>query len=614
MVSRTRAFPTRAEPIGAEPARAVRDGSAEGSADRLTHLVYEASLDNSLWPELILELTARLSEAEKAGHGDPGGDLGETARHFTRAMQISERIVSLQEKEQQLASVIDALSIGIAVLDDDGKVILENRAMGSSASSMRVPGIGASLPLIAADTGEDGSLAGWLYKANKTGEARNLLLKGEREEAQDAAPNALLLPREIATSVGFPARAAGVLLTFDPDESDALRAFAADTMLTERETDLLRALYDTHDLREAATALDIAYESARTYLKRIFAKTGTTGQSDLLHRIAVSPAAFLKRRAPGVQEGLRVRRLLTLKDGRTLEYFTLGPEDGYPILYFDALSGSSIDVVGAPDRYLPFLNRHRLRFVTICRPGGFRSTMRHLTGLRDYAPDIGELCDALGIRRFSALSYSFGSGAALAIAHELQDRMDRLVLSSPAYPKYKHPDWRDLDLFYQLSGVVGRRWPNTFRQILPFLIRSVLQNTDRYFDRHVARSRSASDIAILSSAITRERTHAMLAERTAITMDGMVEENLLNAQGWDFDVADIDLPVTIFHGIDDNVCPVPGARLLMTDMPEAILHELPEFGHYHIFTQWPCMIAAAAGRPYDLPSGTSDIASKGSAD
>ncbi len=570
----------------------------EDGTDRLTHLVYEASLDNSLWPELILELTDQLQQIETAGVADPSEELGDTAQHFTRAMQISERIVSLQEKEQQLTSVIDALAVGIAVMDDDGAVILENQSSHAAIEGGAVPRIGNALPLVAAETGEQAALAQWVRHANATGEAKNLILSGEEDAG---GSNALLLPREIATGMGFPARAAGVLLTFNPDDSDALRAFAADTMLTEREVALVKALRETGDLRDAAATLGISYESGRTYLKRIFGKTGTTGQADLFQRIASSPAAFLKRRTPEAEGTAKIRRLLTLRDGRTLEYFSLGPEDGYPILYFDALSGSSVDVVGAPDRYLPFLTRHKLRLVTICRPGGFRSTMRKVSSLRDYAPDIEELCDQLGFTRFSALSYSFGSGAALAITHELQHRIDRLILSSPAYPKYRHPDWRELDLFYQLSGVVGRRWPTTFRQILPFLIRSVLQNTDRYFDRHVARSISASDIAILSSPMTRKRTHAMLAERTAITMDGMVEENLLNAQGWDFEVGNIRLPVTIFHGVDDNVCPIPGSRLLAQHLPDVTLHELPDFGHYHIFTQWACMIAAAAGLPYELP-------------
>ncbi len=569
----------------------------DDGTDRLTHLVYEASLDNSLWPELIIELTDQLQQLEQAGKGDPAAELSDTAQHFTRAMHISERIVSLQEKEQQLTSVIDALAVGIAVMDDNGTVILENHA--KEANGAAIARIGNTMPLIAAETGEEGTVARWVRHANTTGESKNLILNGK-----DGAPtsNALLLPREIATSMGFPARAAGVLLTFNPDDSDALRAFAADTLLTEREVALIKALRESDDLREASGALDISYESGRTYLKRIFGKTGTTSQADLFQRIAASPAAFLKRRTPEAMDAPKIRRLITLRDGRILEYFSLGPEDGYPILYFDALSGSSVDVVGAPDRYLPFLTRHKLRFITICRPGGFRSTMRNVSSLREYAPDIEELCDQLGLKRFSTLSYSFGSGAALAITHELQHRMDRAVLSSPAYPQYRHPNWRDLDLFYQLSGVIGRRWPNMLRQILPFLIRSVLQNTDRYFDRHVARSISASDIDILSSPMTRQRTHTMLAERTAITMDGMVEENILNAQGWDFDVANIRLPVIIFHGTDDNVAPIPGARLLAEHLPDSQLHELSNFGHYHIFTQWTNIMAAAAGLPYEPPA------------
>jgi pimeloyl-ACP methyl ester carboxylesterase len=139
----------------------------------------------------------------------------------------------------------------------------------------------------------------------------------------------------------------------------------------------------------------------------------------------------------------------------------------------------------------------------------------------------------------------------------------------------------------------------------------VLQNTDRYFDRHVARSISASDIDILSSPMTRQRTHAMLAERTAITMDGMVEENILNAQGWDFDVANIRLPVTIFHGTTDNVAPIPGARLLAEHLPNGDLYELPDFGHYHIFTQWACMVSAAAGLPFEPPVQVDSVAMTG---
>ncbi len=569
---------------------------ASVGSERLTHLVYEASLDNSLWPEIILELTDQINNV--GVDNDPTADLGETAQHFKRAMHISEKIVTLQEKEQQLTSVIDSLAVGISVLDESGALLIENSAASEANRQLTLSDGPTTLPLTSVETGKQRALAQWVREANSSAEPVNLVVAGTHKTPNI---NALLLPREIATEIGFPPSAAGVLLTFDPGDSDGLRAFAADCLLTPRETDLLESLQRSQDLRTAAEEIRLSYESARTYLKRIFSKTGCTSQSELFQRIASSPASFLKRRAAATAEGQKVRRLCTLRDGRTLEYFLIGPEDGYPVLYFDALSGSSIDAVGAPDRYTPTLKRLNMRLITICRPGGFRSTMHQVNSLRDYSPDVEELCAHLNIDRFSMLSYSFGSGAALAVAHELQARVDRLILSSAAYPAYKHPNWRELDLFYQLSMVIGRRWPNMLRQILPFLIRSILQNVNRYFERHMSRSRCASDIEILSSPVTLQRTKQMLSERVAITMEGMIEENLLNAQGWDFDVKDIYVPVTLLHGVEDNVSPLAAAQLLQQHLPNAVLHELKDFGHYHIFTQWSWILTAAAGKPFETP-------------
>ena len=569
---------------------ADEDVEAQGE-ERLTHLVYEAALDNSLWPELILEVaeTMRREGVPRLGDGQGGqGDRTGLAAHFRRAFGLSERIVGLQEREAALSDVLDALSCGIVMLDEGGRPLLVNRAAEGLDAALPKPDGSAAVPMVAAETGASMTLARWVAEANAADAPRTLETEGG---------HALLMPRSVARRMGFPPKAAAVLLTSDPERSDALRAFAEDNRLTDSEAALVGALRSHRDLRDAAEASGLSYETARTYLKRVFSKTGCTGQADLLHRLAACPAAFLARRDPAAEEALQVRRLHHLPDGRVLEYFTLGPEDGRTILYFDALSGSAMDLTGAPDRYLPVLERLGARMVIPCRPGGFRSTMREVSSLRDYAPDIEHLCDAIGARRVSLLSYSFGSGAALACAHALPDRVERIVLSSPSFPEYRHPDWRELDVFHQLSGVIGRRWPGMLRQIIPFLVRSIMQNVDRYFDRHVKGARCESDRAILSSRITRQRTAALLAERTSITMAGMVEENVLNARPWDFDVGEIGAPTTIYHGRHDNVCPIQGAELLVSRMPEARLVPLEAHGHYHMFTEWSWLVAAALGEP-----------------
>ncbi|WP_050530447.1 alpha/beta fold hydrolase [Pseudaestuariivita atlantica] len=559
----------------------------------LTHLVYEASLDNSLWPELILELTDHLQRARAnllPDEDDPS--LKDLARHFDRAFEISQRMVDLQEQGAQMSAMLDSVSFGMALIGDRGQVLLQNAAMAQSAAL----GAPDKMPRLAGP-GADGSLTleDWVSVANRAEKPCTV-------QSRSGGPDMLLLPRREAARMGLPPQAAAVLVAPRAVADDGLRTLADQHGLTERERDLAAALVTTGDLRTAAGSIGLAYESARTYLKRIFDKTGSSSQLDLIAQLTGSPSALLRQRRVTPEEAHKVRRLVELSDGRQLEYFVLGPKDGTPVVHFDALAGVAIDVTGHPKACLAHLERHGVRLITPCRPGGFRSDPKPMHSLTEFAPDVAELMDALGYPRFSVFSVSYGSGSCLAIAHELQDRIDRVVMASPTYPNYRPNNWRDLDQYFQMSSVLGRYWPGLLRQIIPFLVRSVMQNADRYFDRYVARCKCPDDAAILSDGPLRQRMAALLAERTAAGMDGMVEENLLNARGWDFDVSRIGVPVTIVHGMLDNVSPLPAAEALAADLPDCTLVPLEERGHYHHLRNWPWLAAWAANRNVPVSS------------
>lgn len=560
--------------------------------DDLTHLVYEASLDNSLWPELILELTEQVQRA-KGGQfltEDRTGSLENLSQHVRRAFSISKRMVELQERETYLSSVLNACAFGVALFDDQGQLLMANQSMQEILPD-RVLSDGAGATVRLQPPGGQGrTLRQWVETCNQSGAQHNLQLGDGTRGAF------VMLPRADATRIGFPSVAAGVLLAVDPARSDALRSLTERFALTRREAELVGALAADGELKSAAASMRLSYESARTYLKRIYDKTGCRSQADLLAALANTPAAFLRQSQPQRGEGLNVRRLLHLRDGRRLEYFLLGPEQGRPVVLFDALSGVTVDVIGYPEQCLEHLERHGVRLIVPCRPGGFRSDPKPMDSLADFAPDVAELLDHLGVGQVGIMSISFGSGSALAVARELGTRVSKLVLSSAAYPTYRHRNWRELDQFYHMSAILGRHWPSMLRQIIPFLVRSILQNRDRYFDRYCNRTRSQDDIRILSQPVIRRRTAEMLEQRTAAGMEGMVEENLLNTRGWDFPVDDILPPVELFHGVVDNVAPVEGAELLSQHLPNASLHRMADKGHYHHITNWPWLAARAAGR------------------
>lgn len=567
------------------------------TTDRLTHLVYEASLDNSLLPELILELTEQVQMAADGRmiEADQRHDLSDLMEHFRRAIEISEKMVQLQERGSDLEAVLGTFAVGIALIDDSGKPMVINQAMRRTGLALDAP-----ITLLPADRSDNAmtaaqSLTRWVTETNRLETPQSLVTR-------ESDTTYMLLPRQEAMRMGFPAKAAAVLVATNPNATDGLRALASAHDLTLREQALVRGLMETSDLRKASASIGISYESGRTYLKRVFEKTGLTSQVDLINAIAKSPLSVFRERETTDDERFQVRRLHRLPDGRMLEYFILGPETGRPVLLFDALSGSSIDLTGFPRQYLEHLHHYGVRLIMPCRPGIYRSDFKKMTSLREFAPDLENLIDALGYDQVSLMSFSFGSGVALATAHELPDRIRKVVLSSPSYPAYTHENWRELDQFYHLSAVLAQRWPAMFRQLIPFLVRSIIQNAPRYMARYCKRSPSADDIALLSHPTIGIRSSKMLEERTAGGVRGMVEENLLNARGWDFNVASIETEVEIYHGAFDNVAPAQGGATLAQDLPNAAFTLFDDKGHYQHISGWPWMVARAAGldvAPYD---------------
>ncbi|WP_283426329.1 alpha/beta fold hydrolase [Shimia sagamensis] len=573
----------------------------------LTHLVYEASLDNSLWPELISELVeevhrardSRFLESPRQIEAETRG-FENLSRHFRRAFSISERVVGLQEREAYLSSILNSFAFGVALLNEDGHVLMANRALYEVLPAPVSQGEEVQVFLPA--SGEGQLMSQCAADVNRSGVAL------EYQSQKDGVADIIVLPREEAARIGFPPIAASVVISSGLQTHMGADHLARQHKLTRREAEVLRHMGQSYDLREAARRMGISYESVRTYLKRVYDKTDTKSRNELAALLAQSPLMAVRTQEALPSVLFQVRNRITLRDGRQHEYFCIGPEDGVPVLVFDALSGVTIDMIGYPQRCHDLMEQAGVRLICPCRPGSFLSDPFDMQSLRDFASDVRELLNHLGVGQAGVLSVSFGSGSALAVTHELQDRISKVVLSSASYPFYRHENWRELDQFYHMSCILGRHWPSMLRQIIPFLVRSILQNKERYFDRYCRRSRSADDIRILSCPVIRRRTAEMLALRTASGMEGMVEENLLNAQGWDFDPSDIHTPVEIFQGPDDNVAPMQGAELLAQHLNNATLTILRGKGHYHHIENWPWLAARAAGKDmapdglrYDIP-------------
>lgn len=547
------------------------------SEAELVHMLYDAVIDNSLWPEMISELMGHIELANDAGITHVQASYQGLVTHFERAMRLSESIVALQEENSTLGGVLDSLAVGLCVYDHAGNRIYANRAAHESGLDVQrlVELDASSQPII----GGGGTQTPSLRAVN--------------------GANVAVVSASSIKNRSLPPNAATLVVALPDLAPQSFDDFQKSHYLSVAEARLVQALYQTRNLRAAASQCNLTYESARTYLKRVYLKTGCTDQSTLLSQLERNPLAVVDRCGQTENDASAARKNLLLKDGRNLEYFEIGPPDGKLVLHFDALTGVAIDVLGSAQLYEPHLTSLNLRIVVPCRPGTFGSHYKKMAGLSEFTGDIIQLMDHLRADKATLLSQAFGSCSALAFAATAPHRVEKLVLCAPSYPRHEPSDWRSMDVFYIISGVIGRRAPSLLKAIVPYLMRSVMQNTAKYLERHIARSRCPADIAVLSSPVLQRRIPEMLALRTARGTDGLVQENFLNTHGWDFDLSAVTMPTHIIQGELDNVSDPVGSRKLQAALPAGRYHSFADLGQYLLFTDWPWIMEACVSSDAD---------------
>lgn len=189
---------------------------------------------------------------------------------------------------------LDRLATAIIVVDGEGRVLHMNQAGGRLV---------AERDGFAVDAGQicRGAVAPETQALHAA--IRAQAMAGGSEEAVTAVSLTRPSMRHpllvIVTPLGTePADGGGSVALFvaDPARPPALDAEVIGRLygLTGAESRLACSLASGHDLADAAGALNVTMESARTYLKRIFVKTDTRRQAELVCLILASPALMAR--------------------------------------------------------------------------------------------------------------------------------------------------------------------------------------------------------------------------------------------------------------------------------------------------------------------------------
>ncbi|MFB9994822.1 alpha/beta fold hydrolase [Deinococcus oregonensis] len=265
---------------------------------------------------------------------------------------------------------------------------------------------------------------------------------------------------------------------------------------------------------------------------------------------------------------------MTLRDGRSLAYAEYGQPDGKPIFLFHGTPGSRLDFEG----WERLLKEYGLRGIAVDRPGMGRSDLQRRRRLIDWPDDVVQLADHLHLQKFMVLGGSGGGPHALVCGYALAERVERVVLMSSAYP-VDTPGFFEGMIFGNRVGIVlGRYAPLLLTPLLLDQRRTLLRMQPDKVLETLRQSVGSEDAAQLVNINASQLKRTLLEAFTQGAV-GVGGESRIHARPWGFAPEDVQIPVTLWHGLRDRLSPAHGVRKLAHRIPQVTTYFLADHGH-----------------------------------
>ena len=273
-----------------------------------------------------------------------------------------------------------------------------------------------------------------------------------------------------------------------------------------------------------------------------------------------------------------------LRDGRMLAYASYGDPNGYPVLFFHGLPSCRLM---HPDAELS--RALGVRLLVADRPGFGRSDPKPGRSLLDWADDVAQFADALKLQPFAVVGASGGGPFVAACAYRLADRITRAAILGGSGPIDAPGTLAGIARERRIGYWLARHTPALFRLVIRW--RGDPRRDPETFFANFTRHNPPADQALLARPDVRAMFLASYGEATRQGLDAFAWEVQLVAQPWGFRLEDVQTPITLWHGEDDNSTPIGMARAMAQAMPNSSLRILPAVGHLLFLSHWREIVA-----------------------
>jgi pimeloyl-ACP methyl ester carboxylesterase len=266
------------------------------------------------------------------------------------------------------------------------------------------------------------------------------------------------------------------------------------------------------------------------------------------------------------------------KQGTHLAVYEYGDSNGQPIIFYHG-TGSHIQ---ANLIHKPAIE-NGFRIIAPDRPGVGLSHFRKGWTALEYAYDMEELADILGITKFGAIGISGAGPTLMATAFTIPKRLNCVVDLACAMPVYSDPNFAEnLGKADRFFAKIGTRLPLWIFSI-PFSILGFMQTLmkspssfAKMFDSSLCQSdKDIFKLPEFQYLIMRDFQHLFKQGAKGPAYDAQIVY-----RSWGFDLSDITIHLEIFQGTADKFIPSIFSEYLTKTARDCSLNLIEGEGHF----------------------------------
>ena len=217
----------------------------------------------------------------------------------------------------------------------------------------------------------------------------------------------------------------------------------------------------------------------------------------------------------------------------------------------------------------------------------------HRPTVADFASDLEQLADSLGVERFHVVGWSMGGPYAAAVAAALPQRVESATLLAPA-PVYLTATDGAERTGKAFAWVLARDDPWQMCQLYTALGLEARRNPAAAIQMFTGAGEglTPSEMAIMNQPAISQAFVDVIVEATRQGAVGLVEDMRVELAPWGFDPASISVPVSLWQGNEDSFVGPDSPDEWAQAVPGLTIRQLPGDGHMFPFQRTDELLAS----------------------